>query len=465
MSICSYSLSTKPIFRFIQSNSQSLTAFVHTDGTIEVHSTKVTTCSFTPLRIDDDPTHLLLLDIPTNSLNEPIINLVITFYVQSKEKNSNFDLKAYEFLPTTDNNNTANNNNIVNNIHSNLLSTSITSTNTTTNNNNGGVGLNGVGNNNYTEFNLIPIALQVGDERFLKDFKSSSKYKLSASVHSCPKYITGFGQKVIMLCESNEIVIWHLRKVLLITNQHSKSKQMGSFIGIVTIKQLISGKLCSCYNLQLVSPDTILLHTTKPSLYLISASIKSISVPITIKSRKASLDEPTSEIRHHTVIACFPLKQFSIPDLSSSRSYPFNESQSQKPKQQQRLSITLFENFMINEKIDKDLLLMICWINMPLLNDVDGSNTGLYIVRFEEEDIKLLKSLCDLANLLSFVNKNKNISVKAVGDKTLLWQSINCHLFHGIFSPNHIMDVCTQNQDVMMVATTKETLMYVGDWL
>ncbi|CAH1770648.1 7041_t:CDS:2, partial [Entrophospora sp. SA101] len=213
--------------------------------------------------------------------------------------------------------------------------------------------------------------------------------------------------------------------------------------------------------LQLVSPDTILLHTTKPSLYLISASIKSISVPITIKSRKASLDEPTSEIRHHTVIACFPLKQFSIPDLSSSRSYPFNESQSQKPKQQQRLSITLFENFMINEKIDKDLLLMICWINMPLLNDVDGSNTGLYIVRFEEEDIKLLKSLCDLANLLSFVNKNKNISVKAVGDKTLLWQSINCHLFHGIFSPNHIMDVCTQNQDVMMVATTKETLMYV----
>ncbi|CAJ0832369.1 16533_t:CDS:2 [Entrophospora sp. SA101] len=416
MSICSYSLSTKPIFRFIQSNSQSLTAFVHTDGTIEVHSTK-TTCSFTPLRIDDDPTHLLLLDIPTNSLNEPIINLVITFYVQSKEKNSNFDLKAYEFLPTTDNNNTANNNNIVNNIHSNLLSTSITSTNTTTNNNNGGVGLNGVGNNNYTEFNLIPIALQVGDERFLKDFKSSSKYKLSASVHSCPKYITGFGQKVIMLY------------------------------------------------LQLVSPDTILLHTTKPSLYLISASIKSISVPITIKSRKASLDEPTSEIRHHTVIACFPLKQFSIPDLSSSRSYPFNESQSQKPKQQQRLSITLFENFMINEKIDKDLLLMICWINMPLLNDVDGSNTGLYIVRFEEEDIKLLKSLCDLANLLSFVNKNKNISVKAVGDKTLLWQSINCHLFHGIFSPNHIMDVCTQNQDVMMVATTKETLMYVGDWL
>ncbi|CAJ0753567.1 4190_t:CDS:2 [Entrophospora sp. SA101] len=408
MSICSYSLSTKPIFRFIQSNSQSLTAFVHTDGTIEVHSTK-TTCSFTPLRIDDDPTHLLLLDIPTNSLNEPIINLVITFYVQSKEKNSNFDLKAYEFLPTTDNNNTANNNNIVNNIHSNLLSTSITSTNTTTNNNNGGVGLNGVGNNNYTEFNLIPIALQVGDERFLKDFKSSSKY-------------------------------------------NSKSKQMGSFIGIVTIKQLISGKLCSCYNLQLVSPDTILLHTTKPSLYLISASIKSISVPITIKSRKASLDEPTSEIRHHTVIACFPLKQFSIPDLSSSRSYPFNESQSQKPKQQQRLSITLFENFMINEKIDKDLLLMICWINMPLLNDVDGSNTGLYIVRFEEEDIKLLKSLCDLA-------------IKAVGDKTLLWQSINCHLFHGIFSPNHIMDVCTQNQDVMMVATTKETLMYVGDWL
>ncbi|CAJ0640596.1 8130_t:CDS:2, partial [Entrophospora sp. SA101] len=194
MSICSYSLSTKPIFRFIQSNSQSLTAFVHTDGTIEVHSTK-TTCSFTPLRIDDDPTHLLLLDIPTNSLNEPIINLVITFYVQSKEKNSNFDLKAYEFLPTTDNNNAANNNNIVNNIHSSLLSTSITSTNTTTNNNNGGVGLNGVGNNNYTEFNLIPIALQVGDERFLKDFKSSSKYKLSASVHSCPKYITGFGQK------------------------------------------------------------------------------------------------------------------------------------------------------------------------------------------------------------------------------------------------------------------------------
>ncbi|CAH1770805.1 1967_t:CDS:2, partial [Entrophospora sp. SA101] len=171
-----------------------------------------TTCSFTPLRIDDDPTHLLLLDIPTNSLNEPIINLVITFYVQSKEKNSNFDLKAYEFLPTTDNNNAANNNNIVNNIHSSLLSTSITSTNTTTNNNNGGVGLNGVGNNNYTEFNLIPIALQVGDERFLKDFKSSSKYKLSASVHSCPKYITGFGQKVIMLCESNEIVIWHLRK-------------------------------------------------------------------------------------------------------------------------------------------------------------------------------------------------------------------------------------------------------------
>ncbi|CAJ0906208.1 17479_t:CDS:2, partial [Entrophospora sp. SA101] len=266
-----------------------------------------------------------------------------------------------------------------------------------------GGGRSGVGNNNYTEFNLIPIALQVGDERFLKDFKSSSKYKLSASVHSCPKYITGFGQKVIML---------------------------------------------------------------------------------------SSLDEPTSEIRHHTVIACFPLKRFPIPDLSSSRSYSFNESQSQKPKQQQSslyqkivdnnssgnnsnignvenentlsrrqgLSITLFENFMINEKIDKDLLLMICWINMPLLNDVDGSNTGLYIVRFEEEDIKLLKSLCDLANLLSFVNKNKNISVKAVGDKTLLWQSINCHLFHGIFSPNHIMDVCTQNQDVMMVATTKETL-------
>ncbi|CAH1771279.1 2056_t:CDS:2, partial [Entrophospora sp. SA101] len=34
----------------------------------------------------------------------------------------------------------------------------------------------------------------------------------------------------------------------------SKSKQMGSFIGVVTIKQLISGKLCSCYSKEAQAP-------------------------------------------------------------------------------------------------------------------------------------------------------------------------------------------------------------------
>ncbi|KAF0396456.1 hypothetical protein F8M41_010069 [Gigaspora margarita] len=559
MTIRSYTLPTKPILRFLQSSTQSLTAFIYVDGTIEIHPSKASTGP--PLRIDDDPTFLLLLDVPHNS-NEPTNSLVVTFHIHLKERAGSFEVRAYEFLPTLENSN-------------------------------GG-----------SAFGLIPIVLQVGEERLVKDFKSSLKNKLTASVASCPKYITGYGQRVVMLCESNEIILWNLKKhwdsslrfewhstislpnsypvtslcvtqsFIFFSSTTFKSKLDEECLCVITIKKLLTGKICGCYlrednlikskifdteidenddddkigngntekkgvntiqmraqaprlgclgecvhlcliplnnivwknnineatiyDLQVISTDSILLYTTLPTLFIISACIKTIILPISSKSRKTSLDDALSETKYHTLFSCFPLKDFPIPNSTGvnliKKNCNINDTGNVEWGSvlvgRKGLSVVVIENpsdkynINIGEQDTQILpqqsgeMLIASWASMPF-DTTDGSHSTIYIVAIDQDDMQSLSFQNDFISSLTLTgtrgNKEKdcendfisafdNISFKTIGDTTILWHAISCRLIRAIFVTSHIMDVCAQSTDIIIVAGSKETTLYISKW-
>ncbi|CAG8713189.1 2111_t:CDS:2, partial [Racocetra persica] len=549
MTIRSYTLPTKLIHRFLQSSSQSLTAFIYIDGTIEIHPSKASTGS--PLRIDDDPTFLLLLDVPHNS-NEPTTSLVITFHIHLKERAGSFEVRAYEFLPNLDNSN-------------------------------GG-----------SAFGLIPIVLQVGEERLTFTYKNRI-YRLTASVSSCPRYITGYGQRVVMLCESNEIILWNLKKhwdsslrfewhstislpnsfpvtslcvtqnFIFFSSTAFKSKLNEECLCVISIKKLLAVKLCTCYNreeilikskifdveveenedddigngstekgdkkmmnttqMRVQAPrlgclgecghlcliplnnvvwenniddaaiyDTILLYTTLPTLFIISACIKTIMLPISNKSRRASLDDTLPETKYRTVLSCFPLKDFPIPDSTGvklmKKSININDTGNVEWGSvlvgRKGLSVVMIENpsdkcnVNIREQDTQILaqhcgdILMATWANMPF-DAMDGSHSTIYIVAVDQDDMRGLNFQSDFLSSLTLTgtrgNKKEcendsiseldNISFKTIGDITLLWNDISCRLVRAIFVTSHITDVCTQGNDIIIVAGNKETTLYI----
>ncbi|CAG8543015.1 7133_t:CDS:2 [Dentiscutata erythropus] len=563
MTIRSYTLPTKPILRFLQSSSQSLTAFIYVDGTIEIHPSKASTGP--PLRIDDDPTFLLLLDVPHNS-NEPTTSLVVTFHIHLKERAGSFEVRAYEFLPNLENSN-------------------------------GG-----------SAFGLIPIVLQVGEERLVKDFKSSLKnkqvsnfffYSLTASVASCPKYITGYGQRVVMLCESNEIILWNLKKhwdsslrfewhstislpnsypvtslcvtqsFIFFSSTNFKSKLDEECLCVITIKKLLAGKFCGCYHrednfinnkifeteideneedrigngntekgdkkgvntiqMRAQAPrlgclsecghlcliplnnivwknnineatiyDTILLYTTLPTLFILSACIKTIILPISSKSRKTSLDDALSETKYHTVFSCFPLKDFPIPNSTGvnlvKKSSSINDTGNvewgsilvgrngpsvvviENPSDKYSVNIGEQDTQILSQQSGE--MLMASWASMPF-DATDGSHSTVYIVAVDQDDMRGLNFQNDFISSLALTgtrgNKEKecendsisafnDISFKTIGDTTLLWHVISCRLIRAIFATSHIMDVCAQGTDIIIVAGSRETTLYIGKW-
>ncbi|CAG8597401.1 1990_t:CDS:2, partial [Dentiscutata heterogama] len=511
-------------------------------GTIEIHPSKASTGP--PLRIDDDPTFLLLLDVPHNS-NEPTTSLVVTFHIHLKERAGSFEVRAYESLPNLENSN-------------------------------GG-----------SAFGLIPIVLQVGEERLVKDFKS-------------------YGQRVVMLCESNEIILWNLKKhwdsslrfewhstislpnsypvtslcvtqgFIFFSSTTFKSKLDEECLCVITIKKLLAGKFCGCYHrednlinnkifdtevdenedrvgngntekgdkkgvntiqmraqaprlgclnecghlclmplnnivwknnineatiydLQVISTDTILLYTTLPTLFILSACIKTIILPISSKSRKTSLDDALSETKYHTVFSCFSLKDFPIPNSTGvnliKKSSNINDTGNVEWGSilvgRNGLSVVVIENpsdkynVNIGEQDTQILpqqsgeMLMASWASMPF-DATDGSHSTVYIVAVDQDDMRGLNFQNDFVSSLALTgargNKEKecendsisafnDISFKTIGDTTLLWHVISCRLIRAIFVTSHIMDVCAQSTDIMIVAGSRETTLYIVNCL
>ncbi|CAG8648160.1 7449_t:CDS:2 [Gigaspora margarita] len=518
MTIRSYTLPTKPILRFLQSSTQSLTAFIYVDGTIEIHPSKASTGP--PLRIDDDPTFLLLLDVPHNS-NEPTNSLVVTFHIHLKERAGSFEVRAYEFLPTLENSN-------------------------------GG-----------SAFGLIPIVLQVGEERLVKDFKSSLKNKqhwdssLRFEWHGTISLPNSY--PVTNLCVTQSFIFFG--------STTFKSKLDEECLCVITIKKLLTGKICGCYlrednliksksfdteidenddddkigngntekkgvntiQMRAQAPrlgclgecvhlcliplnnivwknnineatiyDSILLYTTLPTLFIISACIKTIILPISSKSRKTSLDDALSETKYHTLFSCFPLKDFPIPNSTGVNLIKKNCNINDTGHVEwgsvlvgrKGLSVVVIENpsdkynVNIGEQDTQILpqqsgeMLIASWASMPF-DATDGSHSTIYIVAIDQDDMQSLSFQNDFISSLTLTgtrgNKEKdcendfisafdNISFKTIGDITILWHAISCRLIRAIFVTSHIMDVCAQSTDIIIVAGSKETTLYISKW-
>ncbi|CAG8712504.1 5651_t:CDS:2, partial [Cetraspora pellucida] len=251
------------------------------------------------------------------------------------------------------------------------------------------------------------------------------------------------------------------------------------------------------YDLQVISTDTILLYTTHPTLFIISACIKPIILPISSRSRRASLDDTLSETKYHTVLSCFPLKDFPIPDSTGvklmKKSNNFNDTVNVEWGSvlvgRKGLSVAMIENpsdkcnINIGEQDTPILaqqcedMLMASWASMPFDATV-GNHSTIYIVAVDQDDMRGLNFQSDFLSSLTltgtrgnkkecendFISALDNISFKTIGDITLLWNVVSCRLIRAIFVNSYVMDVCAQGTDIIIVAGNKETTLYIGKW-
>ncbi|CAG8577009.1 8943_t:CDS:2 [Diversispora eburnea] len=399
MTIRSYTLPTKPIIRFIQSHSKSLTAFVYTDGIIEVHPTKPSTGP--PLRIDDEPNFLLLLDIPSspsllpnNNSIVPITTFVITFHIQPKERVvGSFEVRAYEFLPNLNNN--------LNNFDSSGI-----------------------------KCGIVPIMLQIGEERLIKDFKSSSKNKLMASVMSCPKYVTGYGQRVLMLYKEE-------------------------CLGIIIIKKILSGKVCGCFN-----RENEFIKKKEEKKNIIESSIQNPRLGCLGGCGHLSLLPLNTKFGDNcefdvNVKILGNVERGNILSKRKGLNIVFLQQQRQLSSTQKKKNNILMVNW-INTSLD----------NLPSSNSSNGKNNStFYIVTIDKEGIKLLSDLNNIAtSLLSMVIQNDNEKNEIESASSLLLFSVPCYLLRSVLvANNHIIDMCSQDSDILLVAGNKETWLYLVD--
>ncbi|CAG8755170.1 7545_t:CDS:2, partial [Racocetra fulgida] len=329
----------------------------------------------------DDPTFLLLLDVPHNS-NEPTTSLVITFHIHLKERAGSFEVRAYEFLPNLDNSN-------------------------------GG-----------SAFGLIPIVLQVGEERLVKDFK---KFLIKNKI---------FDVEV----EENED-----DNIGNGSTEKSDKKMMNTTQMRVQAPRL--GCLGECGHLCLIPLNNVVWENNIDDA--------------------AIYDDTLPETKYRTVLSCFPLKDFPIPDSTGvklmKKSSNINDTGNVEWGSvlvgRKGLSVVMIENpsdkcnVNIREQDTQILaqhcgdILMATWANMPL-DAMDGSHSTIYIVAVDQDGMRDLNFQSDFLSSLTLTGTRGNKK--------------ECENVRAIFVTSHITDVCTQGNDIIIVAGNKETTLYIG---
>ncbi|KAL1918779.1 uncharacterized protein VTP21DRAFT_2801 [Calcarisporiella thermophila] len=64
---------------------------------------------------------------------------------------------------------------------------------------------------NKSNFRSVPVVIQLGDGRQIREFKSSSKNRLNVTFPSSLRFASGSGNRAAVICASGEVIVWGLK--------------------------------------------------------------------------------------------------------------------------------------------------------------------------------------------------------------------------------------------------------------